>query len=86
MTFVMLYTKDGQYFCLQESDYTDLKGLRYDDEGFSVFHMASNGAEVYLRVEDIQSFLLSTPETRAASVAWEKELNGTEEEEKQSWE
>jgi hypothetical protein len=84
MNFVMLYTKDGQCFFLNEKDYAELRNLRYDDRGFSIFHIASSGIEVYLRVEEIQSFMLSTPESRAAAAAWEQELHGVPE--KHPWE
>jgi hypothetical protein len=85
-SFIRLYTKEGGYYCIHPSFLLLLDAVRNGTNiaEWLTLEFVADGTEVYIRTDEIQSYFLSTPESRRAASEWEETINEPEEPWKQS--
>ena len=84
-TFLKLYTREGGYFCFyaEDLDLVEAATILSTEEKtkWIVLRLVESDAKVTLRVSEIQSFYISTPEQRKDAAKWEERINKAIEEE-----
>ena len=80
-SFIRLYTKEGGYYCIHPSFLLLLDAVRRGQNlsEWLTLEFVADGTEVYIRADEIQSYFLSTPESRRAASEWEETINEPEE-------
>lgn len=88
-TFLKLYTRDGAHYCFAVEAHEKVMDAAYlhDPPEWLSLPFACNGQCVNIRVSEIQSFFVSTPETRKLSKEWEQFVNKDidDNEEREPW-
>ena len=75
-TFLKVYMNDGTYYCIDPDQETNLTFSVIDKSvKWITLSFAAMTGTVTLRTSEIQSFYISTPESRKQATEWEKEIN-----------
>jgi hypothetical protein len=72
---------EGGYYCIKPSYLPLLDAMRkgHNIAEWLTLEFVESDTELYIRADEIQSYYLSTPESRRAALGWEEMINEPEE-------
>lgn len=86
-TFIKIYTIDGGFYCVKPHHITLLDDMRRGKNvaEWLTMEFVESDTELYIRADEIQSYYLSTPESRRSAMQWAAIMNGEDTEPEEPW-